>query len=86
MFPPWRVVLSGCLFVLAGALIGAAIGFLAFLPGSIPTTEAGHPTRMPWSIAMGVALWFARVGGLVGLIVFFLYRTLTGKVADPRGV
>jgi hypothetical protein len=80
----WRVVLKGVQFVLVGALIGAAVGFLAFLPGSIPTTEAGHPTRMPWSIAMGVAFWCARMGGLLGLLVYFLYRTLTGQTPDPR--
>jgi hypothetical protein len=84
MHPVWRVVLRGGAFVLVGALLGALIGFLAFLPGSIPTTEVGHPTRMPWGLAMGVAFWCARMGGLVGLLAFFLYRTLTGQVADPR--
>jgi hypothetical protein len=84
--PSWRLVLRGLKFVLAGALIGAVVGFLAFLPGSIPTQESGHPTRMPWAIAMGVAFWCARMGGLVGLLSFFLYRTLTGEVSDPRNI
>ncbi len=86
LMPSWRVVLRGLRFVLVGALVGAVIGFLAFLPGSIPTVESGHPTRMAWSLAMNVAFWCARMGGLVGLLVFFLYRTLTSTVADPRNV
>jgi hypothetical protein len=84
--PSWRLVLRALKFVLVGALIGAVVGFIAFLPGSIPTVESGHPTRMPWDIAMGVAFWCARMGGLIGLLSFFLYRTLTGEVADPRQV
>lgn len=82
MKPSWRVILKGLQFVLVGALLGAFIGFLAFLPGSIPTTEAGHPTRMPWALAMNVAFWCARMGGLIGLLSFFLYRTLTAEVVE----
>jgi hypothetical protein len=86
MSPSSRLVLRGLKFVLLGALIGATLGLITFLPGELVAT-ADQPGGSTFSLplAFGVSWACGRVGGVVGLIFFLIRRTLMGEVADPRG-
>jgi hypothetical protein len=74
-------------FVLLGALIGATLGLITFLPGELVAT-ADQPGGSTFSLplAFGVSWACGRVGSVVGLIFFLIRRTLMGEVADPRGI
>jgi hypothetical protein len=79
-----RVVLRGTVWTLAGALIGAAIGLLAFVPGELlATAGSSEGAHVAWPLALGVGAVCARAGAVAGLIAFFLKRSLLGETADP---
>lgn len=85
MSPTARLVLRGSRFVILGALTGAFLGLVTFLPGELVAT-ADQPGGSTFSLplAWGVCWACGRVGGVVGLIFFLIRRTLMGEVADPR--
>lgn len=85
MSPTARLVLRGSRFVVLGALTGAFLGLVTFLPGELVAT-ADQPGGSTFSLplAWGVCWACGRVGGVVGLIFFLIRRTLMGEVADPR--
>lgn len=85
MSPTARLVLRGSRFVVLGALTGAVLGLVTFLPGELVAT-ADQPGGATFSLplAWGVCWACGRVGGVVGLIFFLIRRTLMGEVADPR--
>ncbi len=87
MSPTARLVLRGSRFVVLGALTGAILGLVTFLPGELVAT-ADQPGGSTFSLplAWGVSWACGRVGGVVGLIFFLIRRTLMGEVADPRVV
>lgn len=87
MSPTARLVLRGSRFVVLGALTGAFLGLVTFLPGELVAT-ADQPGGATFSLplAWGVCWACGRVGGVVGLIFFLIRRTLMGEVADPRAV
>lgn len=87
MSPSTRLVLRGSKFVALGALTGAFLGLITFLPGELVAT-ADQPGGATFSLplAWGVSWACGRVGGVVGLIFFLIRRTLMGEVADPRVV
>ena len=85
MAPVARLALRCAKYVVLGAVLGATLGVLTFLPGEMladPPTDAHAPS--PVYLAIGVALVMARVGAVVGLIFFLIRRSLMGEVADPR--
>jgi hypothetical protein len=82
--PTYRVVLRGIMWTLLGALIAAALGLLAFIPGELMMTAgSAEGSHVDWTLAAGVAVVCARAGAVAGLIAFFLKRSLTGETADP---
>jgi hypothetical protein len=83
---PWpKLILRGARFSALGALTGAVLGLVTFLPGELVAT-ADSPTgaTVAWSLALGVCWACGRVGAVVGVIFFIIRRTLMGEVADPR--
>jgi hypothetical protein len=80
-----RLVLRGVKFAFVGAVSGAALGLVTFLPGELVAT-ANHPggATFSWPLAWGVAWACGRVGAVIGVIFFIIRRTLMGEVADPR--
>jgi hypothetical protein len=82
--PIHRVVLRGITWTVLGAVIAAALGLLAFIPGELMmTADSADGSHVDWTLAIGVALVCARAGAVAGLIAFFLKRSLTGETADP---
>ena len=79
-----RLILRGLKWTLLGALIAAAIGMLAFLPGELlATADSPQGSHVAWPLALGVCAVCARAGAVAGLIAFFLKRSLMGETADP---
>lgn len=79
-----RLVLRGAKFMACGALIGATLGLVTFLPGElVATSDAPGGATFSWALAFGVAWACGRVGAVVGVIFFIIRRTLVGEVADP---
>lgn len=69
---------------MCGALIGATLGLVTFLPGElVATADAPGGATMSWPLAFGVAWACGRVGAVVGVIFYIIRRTLVGEVADP---
>lgn len=85
MAPTAWLVLRGTKFVVLGAMTGALLGLVTFLPGELVAT-ADQPGGATFSLplAWGVCWACGRVGGVVGLIFFLIRRALMGEVADPR--
>lgn len=80
-----RLVLRGAKFALLGAMSGATLGLVTFLPGElVATADQPGGATFSWALAWGVAWACGRVGGVVGVIFFLIRRTLMGEVADPR--
>jgi hypothetical protein len=80
----YRVVLRGIKWTVLGALIAAALGLLAFIPGELMmTADSSTGAHVDWALAIGVGAVCARAGAVAGLIAFFLKRSLTGETADP---
>lgn len=80
-----RLVLRGARFALIGAVSGAALGLVTFLPGElVATADQPGGATFSWPLAWGVAWACGRVGAVVGVIFFLIRRTLMGEVADPR--
>lgn len=78
-----RLILRGLRSTVVGAVIGAALCALGYLPAVFVEVSGSTPddTR---TILVGVALIGARAGAVAGLIFFLVKRSLTGEVADPR--
>jgi hypothetical protein len=82
---PTRLVLRGARFALTGAIGGAVLGLVTFLPGElVATADLPGGATFSWPLAWGVAWACGRVGAVVGVIFFLIRRTLMGEVADPR--
>ena len=79
-----RVALCGVKWTCLGAIIAAALGLLAFVPGELMAT-AGTPAgaHVAWPLAAGVGVVCGRAGAVAGLIAYFLKRSLLGETADP---
>ncbi|MBK6488736.1 MAG: hypothetical protein IPF98_18235 [Gemmatimonadetes bacterium] len=87
MSPTIRLLLRGTKFLVLGALTGALLGLVTFLPGElVATADLPSGSTVAWPLAFGVAWVSARVGAVVGVIFFLIRRTLMGEVADPRVV
>lgn len=79
-----RLVLRGAKFMACGALIGATLGLVTFLPGElVAASDVPGGATLSWPLAFGVAWACGRVGAVVGVIFFIIRRTLMGEVADP---
>jgi hypothetical protein len=75
-----RVIARGLRSTLLGALIGASLCVLGYLPALAVDSTSGADDRSIW---VGVVLIGARAGAVVGLIFFLIKRSLTGEVEDP---
>jgi len=77
MSPSLRLLLRGARFMAVGALTGAVLGLVTFLPGElVVTADSPSGSTVSWSLAFGVAWASARVGAVVGVIFFLIRRTL----------
>lgn len=79
--PPALVTLLRALkHIVAGAIIGGALGYLSYLPALFMAQDDKYAAA-GGTIALGVTLVCARAGAVVGLIFFLIRRQLTAH--DP---
>lgn len=87
MPPALRLVLRAAWYMTVGAVVLAALGLAMYLPSELGTPPPSASAKASsTAIALGVTLACARLGAVIGLIVFLLRRALAGEIADPRAL